>query len=173
MPKKCCISIALLFSLFTSGAQYRIGGIDVEKLWEHLPKLEVNRYDSILNNYQDSLNNEYEKLQKNISAETEKFLVCRAGAVPPSDSERNAIRERHINLIQKAANFESSILKLLEQKSSEVKALIYNKMKEQIKPIAFEIGYDIIIDLCGGKIFSLPHCNDVSELVLKKLGWLH
>lgn len=161
----------MFFFLFASVTQYRVGGIDTEKLWEHLPKLEVSKYDSILKSYQDSLSNENVKLQKTINTEAEKMLVCNAGAGPLSDSGRFAIRQKLIQMVQKVLDFESSIQKLIEQKSNQLRTHIYNKIKEQIKPIFFELGYDIIIDICANRMFPLPHCNDITELVLEKLGW--
>lgn len=168
MLKTALLSLVLYLCLSPAKSQYRIGGIDTEKLWEHLPKNEVTKYDSILKSYQDSLIGEFEKLQAIINKETERFY-CH-DCPPPPDSIRNSRRNLFQNLVQQYSDFQANALKLTEQKMQTLKAELLNEIKEKIKPIAHENGYDIIIDLCSS--FYLPPCTDVTRLVLQKLGWL-
>lgn len=170
MHKTALVSFLFLFSVTSAVSQYRIGGINTETVFEKIPAGIKNKMDSIFGLYQDSLNKEYEIMQQAANLEVEKWMNCH-DCPPPPDSTNQSLRIRLINIIQNVNNFQEWAERLIQKRRDALKAQFFMFFKEQVRPIAFECGYDIIIDLCTEKILPMPACTDITGVILQKLKW--
>jgi Skp family chaperone for outer membrane proteins len=170
MPKTAFVFILFLFLVADTFAQYRIGGINTEMVFEKIPAAIGKQMDSVFTLYQDSLNKEYKKLEEAVNSETERWVNCH-DCPPPHDSAKESRRSRLINMIQNLNNFQQYADSLIQKRGDALRAQFFISFKEQLKPIALECGYDIIIDLCTYRLLPMPQCTDITGLMLQKLSW--
>lgn len=170
MHKTAFVSLLFLFSITSAVSQYRIGGINTETVFEKMPAAKGKQMDSAFIQYQDSLNKEYEILQQATNREVEKWMNCH-DCPPPPDSTKQRLRIRIINILQNVNNFQEWTEGLIQKRRDALKAQFFTFFKEQVRPIAFECGYDIVIDLCAEKVLPMPACTDITGLILQKLKW--
>lgn len=161
----------LLQLLVSNGnAQYKTGGINTETIFEKIPAVVQKQMDSVFAMYQDSLNKQYEKLQTAITTALERWMKC-DDCPPPPDSTKQSWRSLLISQYQDLNKFQQEAQSLIQQKAAALRMQFFACFKELVKPVAFECGYDIILDLCAENLLPVPGCTDITRLILQKLKW--
>ena len=82
----------------------------------------------------------------------------------------NFERKRLVDEITRLMSLDEMNHKLLQKKTDDIFAPIRNKLKESLKKIADENGYGYIFDLHPDAKFQLPLCDDITGIVMTKLG---
>jgi outer membrane protein len=151
-----------------AAAQNKIGSVDFEIIIKLMP--ETARAESILKQYQDSVQNEYEKFEEDYNKKIESFMKGNHGIGPISDSLKQVKRDEMIALIVKLQNFSENAGELVNKKAEELRLQVMKKLKELMRKIADENGYSYILNICEDSKFLLPPNTDITNLVMAKLG---
>jgi outer membrane protein len=160
--------VLLMLAVKIATAQYKIGSVDLEAIIKHMP--ETAKAESILKQYQDSLQSEYGKLEESYNKTTESFIKGNHGLGTTSDSLKQVKRDEMIALIVKLQNFNENAVGVVNKKAEELQLQVMNKLKESIRKIADENGYSYVLNICEDSKLPLPPSTDITSLVLAKFG---
>jgi Skp family chaperone for outer membrane proteins len=72
--------ILLMLAFNTVAAQHKIGSLDLEAIVRRMP--ETAKAESILKQYQDSVQNEYGKFEEEYNKKMESFMKCIPSLTP-------------------------------------------------------------------------------------------
>jgi Skp family chaperone for outer membrane proteins len=78
-----------------AAAQHKIGSVDLEAIIKRMP--ETVKAESILKQYQDSVQNEYGKLEEEYNKKMESFMKCIPSLTPLPDSLKQVKRDDYFN----------------------------------------------------------------------------
>jgi outer membrane protein len=168
MFNRLAIMVFLMLAFNIAAAQNKIGSVDFEIIIKRMP--ETARAESILKQYQDSLQREYGKLEEDLNKKSYILDIRMCEGPPISDSSKQIKRNEMIALIVKLQNFSENAGELINKKAEELRLQVMKKLKELMRKIADENGYRYIFNICEDSKFPLPPNTDITGLVMAKLG---
>jgi outer membrane protein len=166
--KRFTVMVLLMFAFNILLAQHKIGGVDLEAIIKRMP--EKGNADSIIKFYQDSLQTEYEKLEKVCNKRLESLMQGNHGLGPISDTLKQVKREEMIALIVQLQNFSQNAVEIINKRAEQLRLQVMSKLKESMRNIADENGYSYILNICEDSKLPLPPNTDITSLVFAKLG---
>ena len=162
--------MAMALFCFSSIAQstVKIGYADIDYILSEMP--ETKQIESDLKVHESQLQNQYQAKVQDYQAKLEQYQQGASAMTDliRTDKERELTQlQQNIQLFQQDAQLD------LQKKTAELFQPIYKKMEEAINTVANENGYTFILSARIGSIDVVLYANeenDVSDLVLKKMG---
>ena len=152
-------------------AQNKTACINQDEVINRMPEVTVaNR---ILKQFQDSLQQDFQKQQDAYNQKMNKWVqTCGDLLTPVPDSTRAKRRQEAIDETIKLSEFNNTVQQLINKKAADIFNPIWDKFKTELKKVADENGYTYVIDLCAENTlpFPLPPCTDITALVITKWG---
>ncbi len=167
MNKLKKIALALIVAVVTSTSvnAQKIGHIRLDSLINAMPESKQAREKGT------EYYNKLEEQVKIMSAELQsKYEEYQKQASAMSDLIKQTKEKELQDLQQRIQNFQAQAQEDLQKKNDELSKPIYEKANKAIATVAKENGYKYILDSSvGGVVYSEP-TDDVTPLVMKKLG---
>lgn len=170
MKNRVLVVLALTLASFAAQAQtaMKIGYADVDYIMDQMP--ETKQVEAELKAHNTQLQNQ---LQAKYQEYQQKLQAYQQGAANMVDAIRQEKETELAQLEQRIQKFQQDAQGSLQKKSADLMQPLYEKIGSTIETVAKENGYAYILSgRVGGLdvvLYADPK-NDVSDLVLKKMG---
>jgi len=170
MKNKLLLVLALTFAGFVAQAQstMKIGYADVDYILSQMP--EAKQVESELQAHNTQLQNQ---LQAKYQEYQQKLQSYQQSAANMVDAIRQEKETELAQLEQRIQKFQQDAQTSIQKKSSALMEPLYAKVGNTIETVAKENGYTYILNGQVGGVDVVLYAdakNDVSDLVLKKMG---
>jgi len=167
------IYIVLLLVLISNhiAAQDKIGVVDIDKVIDIMSETKLANISLV--KFQDSLQKEYEALEKKIQEAANKYNNDTLCHMFVTDPELAVIERRTITQdIVKFMSLQEEHQMLLKKKAAATFDLVKNKIIGVIKKIAGDNGYNYVLDFSDQRLqyLPLPKYDNITDLILCKLN---
>ena|SRR5579862_971612 len=166
--KKVIIAAALLFSTlnFVSAQTVKLGHINAADLLQSMP--EVKAADSTLQNYQKSLQDQYNSMLAEYKTKTDEYAKDGPGM---TDAVKEVKEQEISDLQNRIQTFQQSAQDKLSNKKEEIYTPILKKAQDAIKAVGKANGYAYVFDTSpGGSVVYYEDTDDLLPLVKKQLN---
>jgi outer membrane protein len=161
--KKLLFVAGMALSIFTAGAQSKMGYINTDELISTMP--EAAKAQAELQEFQAGLGQQYQDLSAELNAKDSAFVK---DSVKLSASMKEIKRKELIELYQKVQNYQQTSQEEYQAKANEKIAPIREKALNAISAVAKENGYAYIFN--EDNLLVKPTGDSILQLVKNKLG---
>jgi outer membrane protein len=161
--KKLIVAGVMALGFLGSSAQTKIGYVNSEEVMAAMT--EYKEANKEMQEYQESLNKQYEDLDKEASDKSAQFIKDSATL---SASLKEIKREEIIKLYQRIQNYQTEAQEKSKQTAQLKFAPIQQKAMDAIKAAAKRNGYTYIFE--SNTLLVMPPGDDILSLVKKELG---
>ena len=161
--KKLLFVAGMALSIFTAGAQNKMGYINTDELISTMP--EAAKAQAELQEYQAGLGQQYQDLSTELNAKDSAFVK---DSVKLSASMKEIKRKELIELYQRVQNYQQTSQEDYQAKANAKIAPIREKALNAISTVAKENGYAYIFN--EGELLVKPTGDNILQLVKNKLG---
>ena len=162
------IIVAMFAFIGTTSAQQKIGHINSVTVLQAMPEFktmqtDIEKQKAAYTKALESMYADYEKKQKDLQAKSQ------------DKSTPDAILESLVQDLQQTqqriGDFENKVNEELQKLQQDKLKPINDKYMKAVKEVAIANAYAYVIDIVSGAVAYYPEgTNDVTDLVLKKLG---
>lgn len=163
--KKLFAVAALAFGMFGASAQTKIGYINTDELISIMP--EAAKADGELKDYQQSLYQQGEDMNKEANEKTAKFFKDSSSMTP---SIKEIKRNELAKLIAQVQNWGQTAQDMYNAEAQKKIDPIRKKAMDAISAVAKERGYGYVLDGATSVILVFPPGDDLMPFVKTKLG---
>jgi outer membrane protein len=159
--------LALFLTLpFFGYSQSKIAHVDYQKIVEQLPeyKKAMTTIDSIQKDYGDKL----KALQARYQKAVQEYQEATQKVPAPSDVVLKSMVAEIQQLEERVVSFQNDAKQDIQDKQEKLFSPIQKKIKDAVKAVAKDSGYNYIIDISA--TLYADDTTDVTALVKKKLG---
>ena len=161
--KKLLFVAGMALSIFTAGAQGKMGYINTDELISTMP--EAAKAQAELQEFQAGLGQQYQDLSAELNAKDSSFVK---DSVKLSASMKEIKRKELIELYQKVQGYQQTSQEEYQAKANEKIAPIREKALNAISTVAKENGYAYIFN--EDNLLVKPLGDNILQLVKNKLG---
>ena len=161
--KKLLFAAGMALSIFTAGAQGKMGYINTNELLFSMP--ETVKAQADLDEFKTGLGQQYQDLSVELNAKDSAFVK---DSVKLSASMKEIKRKELIELYQKVQGYQQTSQEEYQAKENEKIAPIREKALNAITTVAKENGYAYIFN--EGELLVKPIGDNILQLVKNKLG---
>ncbi len=161
--KKLIVASAMALGFLTAGAQTKIGYINSEALMGSMPEME--KANKELQDYEQSLQNQYTDLAKEAQDKVTQFGIDSAKLTP---SMKEIKRTELVKLVSRVQNYQAEAQDNMQKAKQDKYGPIQQKAIEAIKSVAKKNGYAYVLE--AGTLLVMPPSDDILPLVKKELG---
>ena len=161
--KKLLFVAGMALSIFTAGAQNKLGYINTDELISTMP--EAAKAQTELQEFQAGLGQQYQDISAELNAKDSAFVK---DSVKLSKSMKEIKRKELIELYQKVQNYQQTSQEEYQAKANEKIAPIREKALNAISTVAKENGYTYIFN--EDNLLVKPAGDNILQLVKNKLG---
>ena len=161
--KKLLFVAGMAFSIFTAGAQNKMGYINFDELVSTMP--EAAKAQAELDEFKAGLGQQYQDLSAELNSKESAFVK---DSVKLSASMKEIKRKELIELYQKVQNYQQSSQEEYQAKANEKIVPIREKALNAINAAAKENGYAYIFN--EDNLLVKPAGDSILQLVKNKLG---
>ena len=161
--KKLLFAAGMALSIFTAGAQGKMGYINTNELLFSMP--ETVKAQADLDEFKTGLGQQYQDLSVELNAKDSAFVK---DSVKLSASMKEIKRKELIELYQKVQGYQQTSQEEYQAKENEKIAPIREKALNAISTVAKENGYAYIFN--EGELLVKPIGDNILQLVKNKLG---
>ena len=161
--KKLLFVAGMALSIFTAGAQSKMGYINTDELISTMP--EAAKAQAELQEFQAGLGQQYQYLSAELNTKDSAFVK---DSVKLSASMKEIKRKELIELYQKVQNYQQTSQEEYQAKANEKIAPIREKALSAINTVAKENGYAYIFN--EDNLLVKPTGDNILQLVKNKLG---
>jgi len=161
--KKLLFIAGMALSIFTAGAQNKMGYINTNELISSMP--EAAKAQTELQEFQVGLGQQYQDLSSELNRKDSAFVK---DSVKLSASMKEIKRKELIELYQKVQGYQQSSQEEYQAKENEKIAPIREKALNAITTVAKENGYAYIFN--EDNLLVKPTGDNILQLVRNKLG---
>ena len=161
--KKLLFAAGMALSIFTAGAQSKMGYINTNELLFSMP--ETVKAQADLDEFKTGLGQQYQDLSVELNAKDSAFVK---DSVKLSASMKEIKRKELIELYQKVQGYQQTSQEEYQAKENEKFTPIREKALIAITTVAKENGYAYIFN--EGELLVKPIGDNILQLVKNKLG---
>ncbi len=161
--KKLLFAAVMALSIFTAGAQSKMGYINTDELISTMP--EAAKAQTELQEFQAGLGQQYQDLSAELNAKDSAFVK---DSVKLSASMKEIKRKELIELYQRVQNYQQTSQEEYQAKANAKIAPIREKALNAISAVAKENGYAYIFN--EDNLLVKPSGDNILQLVKNKLG---
>ena len=161
--KKLLFVAGMALSIFTAGAQGKMGYINTNELLFSMP--ETVKAQADLDEFKTGLGQQYQDLSVELNAKDSAFVK---DSIKLSASMKEIKRKELIELYQKVQGYQQTSQEEYQAKENEKIAPIREKALNAITTVAKENGYAYIFN--EGELLVKPIGDNILQLVKNKLG---
>ncbi len=161
--KKLLFVAGMALSIFTAGAQSKLGYINTDELISTMP--EAAKAQTELQEFQAGLGQQYQDISAELNRKDSAFVK---DSVKLSASMKEIKRKELIELYQKVQNYQQTSQEEYQAKANEKIAPIREKALNAINTVAKENGYAYIFN--EDNLLVKPAGDNILQLVKNKLG---
>ena len=161
--KKLIVVAVMALGIFSASAQTKIGYISTDELMGLMP--EAAKVNADLNEYQLSLQQQGQTLQKEADAKRDQYFLDSSKLTP---SMKEIRRDDLVKLYTRLQNYDQEAQDKANQYAQTKIGPVKEKALEAIKAVAKEKGYSYVLDF--NSVIVGPPGDDLLPLVKTKLG---
>jgi outer membrane protein len=163
--KKLLLGAVMAFGILSASAQTKIGYINSDELMSVMP--EAAKINTELNEYQLSLQQMGQTLQKDADAKRDQYFLDSAKLTP---SMKEIRRNELVSLYSRLQNYDQEAQEKAQKYAQDKIAPVKTKALEAIKTVAKEKGYTYVIDDAASVLLVMPDGDNLLPFVKTKLG---
>jgi len=163
--KKLIVAVVMLLGVLTASAQTKSGYINTDELMGMMP--ETAKVDSMLKEFQSTLQQMYQTLQADAEKKTNDF---NADSSKLSETMKQIRREELVKLYIRLQNYDQEAQEKAQRYAQEKIGPVREKALDAIKTVAKEKGYTYVFDESSNAMLVAPPGDDLLPAVKAKLG---
>ncbi len=163
--KKLLLGAVMAFGMLSASAQTKIGYINTDELMSVMP--EAAKLNTDLNEYQLSLQQLGQSLQKDADAKRDQYFIDSAKLSPTMKEIR---RNELVTLYSRLQNYDQEAQEKSQKYAQDKIAPVKVKALDAIKLVAKEKGYTFVLDEAANALLVMPPGDDLLPMVKTKLG---
>jgi outer membrane protein len=163
--KKLLLGAVMVLGMMSASAQVKIGYINTDELMSIMP--EAAKFNSDLNEYQNTLQQQGMTLAKEADAKRDQFFK---DSVTFSNTKKEIVRGELVKLYARLQGYDQEMQEMAQKYAQEKIAPIKVKALDAIKAVAKERGYTYVIDEASSSLLVMPPGDDLLPAVKAKLG---
>ena len=163
--KKLLLGAVMAFGILSASAQTKIGYINTDELMSLMP--EAAKINTDLNEYQTSLQQMGQTLQKDADAKRDQYFI---DSIKLSPSMKEIRRNELVSLYTRLQGYEQEMQEKSQKYAQDKIAPVRAKALDAIKTVAKEKGYTYVLDEAASTLLVMPPGDDLLPAVKTKLG---
>jgi outer membrane protein len=163
--KKLLLGAVMAFGIMSASAQTKIGYINTDELMSVMP--EAAKINTELNEYQVSLQQQGQTLQKEADAKRDQYFLDSSKLTP---SMKEIRRDDLVKLYTRLQNYDQEAQEKAQKYAQDKIAPVRAKALDAIKTVAKEKGYNYVLDDAASVLLVMPPGDDLLPMVKTKLG---
>ena len=163
--KKLLLGAVMAFGILSASAQTKIGYINTDVLMSLMP--EAAKINTDLNDYQTSLQQMGQTLQKDADAKRDQYFI---DSLKLSPSMKEIRRNELVTLYTRLQGYEQEMQEKSQKYAQDKIAPVRIKALDAIKTVAKEKGYTYVLDEAASTLLVMPPGDDLLPAVKTKLG---
>lgn len=159
------ISLGLSIAASAQHKTLKIGHTNIYNVLSQLP--DAKRIENEIKTYRTQLENQ---LQTKYKEYQDKLAAYQKGEALMSEPVK-ADKQKELQFLQNSIQeFEQNAETSLQKKQQTLLQPVQEQIEKAIKSVADELGYTYVLNSEGGILLHSPESDDITNLVLKKLG---
>lgn len=163
--KKLLLGAMMAFGMLSASAQTKIGYINTDELMSLMP--EAAKINTELTEYQTSLQQQGQTLQKEADAKRDQYFLDSAKLTP---SMKEIRRDELVKLYSRLQNYDQELQEKSQQYAQTKVGPLKVKALDAIKLVAKEKGYTFVFDDASNTLLVMPPGDNLLPFVKAKLG---